>query len=93
MMEEIMNNAIGAAILLAPIIAIAIQVVKQLEVVNVKYLPLLSIVIGMLTGAILSSVFNQNIAIYTLAGFLSGASASGLYEGIKNSFALAKGDK
>lgn len=79
-MEAIMNEAVIAAGILLPVITIIMQAVKQLEAVNNKYLPLISIVTGIAVGAVLSIVFNQDLALYSVAGFLAGAGASGAYD-------------
>lgn len=81
-METIMNEAVIAATILLPIITIVMQAIKQLEAVNNRWLPIISMVTGIATGAILSVVFNQDLALYIVGGFLAGAGASGLYDGL-----------
>lgn len=88
-MEAIMNEAVITAGILLPIITIVMQAIKQLEVVNNKYLPLISMVTGIAVGAVLSVVFEQDLALYIVGGFLAGAGASGLYDGL----VAAKGGK
>jgi len=79
-METIMNEAVVAAGILLPVITILMQAVKQLEAVNNKYMPLISMVTGIAVGAVLSIVFEQDLALYIVGGFLAGAGASGAYD-------------
>lgn len=82
MMEEIMSEAVTVAGILALLIGFIMQGIKQLEVVNNKYLPLISMALGIILGAIIAVAFEFNVGIYIIAGFIGGASASGLYDGL-----------
>lgn len=81
-MEAIMNEAVVAAGILLPVITIVVQAIKQLEAVNNKWLPIISMVTGIAVGVILAVVFNQDLALYALGGFLAGAGSSGLYDAL-----------
>lgn len=89
MMEEIMSEAVAVSGFLALFIGIIMQGIKQLEAVNNKYLPLLSIALGIILGSVIAVAFEFNVGIYIIAGFIGGASASGLYDGLT----VTKGDK
>lgn len=88
-MEAIMNETVITAGILLPVITIIMQAVKQLEAVNNKYMPFISMATGIAVGAALSVVFEQDLALYIVGGFLAGAGASGLYDGL----VAAKGGK
>lgn len=88
-MENIMSEAVSAAVGIAVFVGIILQAVKQLESVNNKYLPLMSIVLGVVIGIVFAIAFEFSVAVYAIAGFLGGASASGIYDGLT----LAKGGK
>lgn len=88
-METIMSEAVAVAGMLAVLIGFIMQGIKQLEAVNNKYLPLLSMILGIILGAVIALAFDFNIGIYMIAGFIGGAGASGLYDGLT----VTKGDK
>lgn len=83
-----MSEAVAVAGILAVLIGFIMQGIKQLEAVNNKYLPLLSMILGLVLGAVIALAFDFNIGIYMIAGFIGGAGASGLYDGL----AVPKGD-
>lgn len=87
-METIMSEAVAVAGILAVLIGFIMQGIKQLEAVNNKYLPLLSMILGLVLGAVIALAFDFNIGIYMIAGFIGGAGASGLYDGLT----VPKGD-
>lgn len=77
-----MSEAVAAAVVIAIFVGIILQAVKQLESVNNRYLPLMSIILGMAIGALFAIAFEFAVAVYVIAGFLGGASASGIYDGL-----------
>lgn len=87
-MEIIMSEAVAVAGILAVLIGFIMQAIKQLEAINNKYLPLLSMILGIVLGAVIALTFDFNIGIYMIAGFIGGAGASGLYDGLT----VTKGD-
>ena len=82
-METIMNEAVILAGAMAPVILILFQLVKGLDV-DKKYLPHISILLGTVAGVVFGFAIGGELFVYGLAGFISGASASGLYDGIKS---------
>lgn len=88
-METVLNEAVALAGIMLPVIAIIVQLIKQLEIKH-KWLPLISIALGIVTGIVFGYATNADLFVYGLAGFLSGAGASGLYDAIQ---APRKGNK
>lgn len=82
-METIMNEAVVLAGLMAPVILILVQLVKSTDV-DTKYLPHISILLGTIAGVGFGFAVGDSLFVYGLAGFISGASASGLYDGFKS---------
>lgn len=78
-MEILVNEAILMAGVLTPFILILVQLVKQTEV-NTKYLPHVSIVLGTIAGVVIGIASGADLFISGLAGFIAGASASGLFD-------------
>ena len=82
-METIMNEAVVLAGVMAPVILILVQLVKSTDV-DTKYLPHISILLGTIAGVVFGFASAGSLFVYGLAGFISGASASGLYDGFKS---------
>lgn len=82
-MDNILNEAAALAVVLAPIIAILVQLIKQ-TAINTRWLPFISIALGALTGVLFGAYMGADLFLYGLAGFLSGASASGLFDALKS---------
>ena len=87
MMDNLLNEAAALAVVMAPIIAIVVQLVKTSDV-NTRWLPFISIALGIGVGIVFALAIGADLSLYGLAGFLSGAAASGLYDGVKS----AKGE-
>lgn len=66
-------------ILMVPLIIGLLEVIKRAEVVNSKYIPLISIFIGGILGIAVNGVNVDGVLI----GITYGLSAVGLYTGIK----------
>lgn len=79
-MNEIMHNILAAVAFVGVFSGIAVEVLKRTEVVSKRYLPVASIVIGMMVGFVLSVAFYQDTATFVAAGFIGGAVASGVYD-------------
>ena len=80
MIEELVNNAVLVAVILAPLTTGIIEVVKQTTSVDNKYLPLISLVVGVLVAVLIALGTGQDIVQYILVGVIGGLSASGLYD-------------
>jgi len=80
MIEELINNAVLLAVVLAPITTGIIQVVKQTLNIDNKYLPIISLLVGILVAVLIALGTGQDIVQYILVGVIGGLSASGLYD-------------
>ncbi len=83
MIEELMNNAVLVAIILAPITTGIIEVVKQTLNINNQYLPILSLLVGIAIAILIALGTGQDVAQFVLVGIVGGLSASGLYDQVK----------
>jgi multidrug transporter EmrE-like cation transporter len=83
-MEEIMNQLLLIATVIAPVTTALVQVVKQTGKVKDNYLPIVALAIGLLLG-LAASVLPVGVPVAYLvwAGGISGLAASGVYENIK----------
>lgn len=84
-----MEQVIVVSTLLAPIVSALIQIIKQSEKVNNKYLPLVAIVVGVSFGGIYAYLFNEVLPDYLLGGLIAGLGAVGIYQTTQ----VPKGDK
>lgn len=81
-MVQVLNLASGISI----IVLILIQLLKKTAPdfdkggSKVRFLPLLSIVIGLIIGAIVYPFTDMELILRLWAGFFAGAGASGLYD-------------
>ena len=80
MIEELINNAVLVAVILAPITTGIIEVVKQTLNINNRYLPILSLLVGILVAVAIALGTGQDLVQYVLVGIVGGLSASGLYD-------------
>jgi len=90
--NELLNEAVGLAVVMTPIIAILVELVKSAHI-NKQFLPLISIVLGIAMGVVFSYAMSADVFLYGLAGLLSGASASGLYDVTKSVLKGGKSDE
>lgn len=76
--QEITTLAVGLAVF----IGILLQVIKLAVGAKLRrnLLPLLSIVLGLVVGLLAYPVSDLDVSLRVIAGFLGGASASGLYD-------------
>ena len=86
-MDNLLNEAIGLAAVMSPVILIFVQLFKTADL-NKRWLPFISIGLGIAVGLVFALAIGADLFLYGLAGFLSGAAASGLYDGVKS----AKGE-
>ena len=78
-----MNEAVVLAGVMAPVILILVQLVKSTDV-DTKYLPHISILLGAIAGVVFGFASGGSLFVYGLAGFISGAASSGLYDSVKS---------
>ena len=58
-MNELLNNILSAVAFVGVFSGIVVQVIKNAELVNKRYLPLVSVGLGMVVGYILALGFYQ----------------------------------
>ena len=80
MIEELMNNAVLVAVILAPLTTGIIEVVKQTLNVDTRYLPILSLLVGVLVAVAIAFGTGQDVVQFVLVGIVGGLGASGLYD-------------
>ena len=80
MIEELMNNAVLMALVLAPITTGMIEVVKRTVNIQERYLPLVSLLSGVASAVLIALGTGQDIVQYILVGVIGGLSSSGLYD-------------
>ena len=80
MIEELMNNAVLMALALAPITTGMIEVVKQTLNINNRYLPILSLLVGIFVAVAIALGTGQDIVQYIIVGVVGGLSSAGLYD-------------
>lgn len=82
-MNELLSEATGLAVIMTPVILIFIELLKTSGIAK-RWLPLISIGIGIGVGLVFALAGNADLFLYGLAGFLSGAASSGLYDSLKS---------
>lgn len=80
MIEELMNNAVLVAVILAPLTTGIIEVVKQTLNVDTRYLPILSLLVGVLVAVAIAFGTGQDVVQFVLVGIVGGLGSSGLYD-------------
>ena len=80
MIEELINNAVLVAVILAPITTGIIEVVKQTLNIDNRYLPILSLLVGIFVAVAIALGTGQDLVQYVLVGIVGGLSSSGLYD-------------
>lgn len=83
MIEELVNNAVLVAVILAPLTTGIIEVVKQTLNIDTRYLPILSLLVGILVAVAIALGTGQDVVQFVLVGTVGGLSASGLYDQVK----------
>lgn len=83
MIEELVNNAVLVAAVLSPITVGIIQVFKKTLKIDTRFLPLLSLLVGLVVALSIAVGTSQDIAQFVLIGIVGGLSASGLYDQTK----------
>lgn len=80
MIEELMNNAVLLALVLAPITTGMIEVVKRTANIQERYLPLVSLLSGIAIAVLIALGTGQDIVQYIIVGVVGGLSSAGLYD-------------
>ena len=83
MIEELINNAVLVAVILAPITTGIIEVVKQTLNIDNRYLPILSLLVGIFVAVAIALGTGQDLVQYVLVGIVGGLSSAGLYDQTK----------
>lgn len=83
MIEELVNNAVLVAVILAPLTTGIIEVVKQTLNIDARYLPILSLLVGIFVAVAIALGTGQDVVQFVLVGIVGGLSASGLYDQVK----------
>lgn len=82
--SELVNYLLTPAAQVAVIIALA-ELVKKMELFDSKYIPLLDVGLGMVSGIIVFGIMQeQGILTGLLLGVAMGLMACGLFSGVKN---------
>ena len=92
-MTDILNNILSAVALVGIFAGVLVEALKRTELVSVKAMPILSLGVGSLAGLALALGFGQDVPTFIAAGFIGGAVASGLYDGIKSVVDMIGGNK
>lgn len=71
------------ALIICAITFALIQALKQTNLINIKYVPVLAMLIGLSTGMALGYFNNSNIVESAIIGLLSGGFTCGLYDSLK----------
>lgn len=80
MIEELVNNAVLVAVILAPLTTGIIEVVKQTLNIDARYLPILSLLVGIFVAVAIALGTGQDVVQFVLVGIVGGLSSAGLYD-------------
>lgn len=80
MQNEVLNNVLAFASVLAVFVLALVQLVKTTINLPKNIIPLIGVVIGILVGAVASPFTNLDLVLRLWAGGLAGLSATGLFE-------------
>ncbi|MTD42454.1 hypothetical protein GIX45_28265 [Erwinia sp. CPCC 100877] len=79
-MDEIITHVLATGLSFAPIMMIVTEAVKQTKLINTKFLPIVSVGLGVTLGFVMGIIFDQNTAEMTVGGLVAGGMACGLYD-------------
>lgn len=91
-MEQLVNEGVAVSLALIPFVMTVVQLLKNSEVNN-RWLPHLSLLAGVLLGVGFAIGLDESLLVYGVGGFISGASASGLYDTWKGTKGVAKDEQ
>lgn len=86
-LQEVLNQILGYASILAILVVAVVEVFKKsFPNFPAKYLPLVALLLGVLTGGLVHLSFPLDIPVAYLlwGGGISGLASVGLFEGVKN---------
>lgn len=79
-MDDILTHILATGVSFAPIMMIITEGVKQTRVLNTRFLPIASLLLGTFLGVAMSFLFDQSLEELALGGLVAGGMASGLYD-------------
>lgn len=82
-MQELMSNVVMVAGLLVPLISGLVEVIKKMDLIDIKFMPAIAVSIGFVCGLAIAFGFGYEVSQYVLAGVISGLASSGLYDNLK----------
>jgi Bacteriophage A118-like holin, Hol118 len=88
-MEEVMTFAS----IISPIVIALVQLIKKTIAVNKRYLPLISLLIGILVGFLAWPFTDMDVVLRLWSGGFAGLAASGLYSLGKKTISDNNNDK
>ncbi|PAD37096.1 holin [Terribacillus saccharophilus] len=88
-MEEVMTFAS----IISPIVIALVQLIKKTITVNKRYLPLISLLIGILVGFLAWPFTDMDVVLRLWSGGFAGLAASGLYSLGKKTISDNNNDK
>lgn len=91
-MDEILTHILATGVSFAPIMMIITEGVKQTRLVNSRYLPIVSLILGTGLGIAMGLLFEQSMGELALGGLVSGGMACGLYDAT-NKYGLKSDDE
>ncbi|GEM02192.1 Bacteriophage A118-like holin, Hol118 [Halolactibacillus halophilus] len=85
-----MEQVLVFATLLLPIVTAVVELVKKTVNISKNYLPLISLIVGLLVGAIAYPFTDFELVLRLWAGGFAGLSGTGLFELIKKRDGMTK---
>ncbi|MGM0169159.1 hypothetical protein IGI39_003475 [Enterococcus sp. AZ135] len=79
-MDEVLTHILATGVSFSPIMMIIIEGIKQTRLVDTRFLPIVSLLLGAIFGIAMSFFFNQSLGELALGGLVAGGMACGLYD-------------
>jgi len=86
-MTELIESALIEAGAIAIVVGIVIEAGKKAvtnEEVEKRFLPLFSLILGVLFGIVYALIQGDDILLYAVSGLVGGGFASGVYDNVKS---------
>lgn len=80
MIQELIRETELMAVILIPLVSGLVEIFKNAFIIDARFLPLLSLVTGIVVNVLVALGFNLPIATAILTGAIVGLGASGLYD-------------